>query len=472
VPCCVSSTRISISIEPFDPAKEVPVTDPDRPIEGLDELVSYFHEAETPREDWRVGTEHEKVGIYSDSRKRIPFDGESGIERLLDRIAEDDGWARVHEEGRLIALLKDRASITLEPGGQIELSGAPLRTTPETCKEFNTHVDLVNRLSSDLGIVWLGLGIDPIHDISSIPKMPKARYDIMRNYLPKKGPQAMQMMHATGTVQANFDYLDEADMVAKLRSAMACTPIVSAIFANSSISEGKENGFASKRVEIWRHTDPDRCGLLHFVLEPDFGYRAYAEWALDIPMFFIVRDGHYRPGNGMTFRQFMVSGSEGDRATAKDWDTHLTTLFPEVRLKRVIEVRGADAAPKDLICALPALWRGILYDDDACAATWELCRRFGGDDLDAGLADVARRGLGAELAGHRVLDLARELLAISEVGIERIVARGESDAREGSFLDPIRAQLELGMSPGEHLVQRWRNEWAGSMERLIESTKY
>jgi glutamate--cysteine ligase len=444
----------------------------DQPVEGLSDLCAYFKDSETPREDWRVGTEHEKVGVYADTGERVPYEGPYGIGALLEKLASSLGWERVDEGGKTIALAQDGASVTLEPGGQIELSGAPLRTSRETCREFNSHVDLVKELSDEFGIAWLGLGIDPFHEVPDIPTMPKTRYDIMRTYLPTRGDLALDMMHATATVQANFDYKDEADMISKMRTALVATPIISALFANSSISGGKENGFASKRLVIWRDTDPDRCGLIPFAFDPDFGYERYAEWALDIPLFFVLRNGEYHPGDGVTFRQFMQNGWHEMRPTVADWDTHLTTLFPDVRLKRIIEVRGADTVPRDLICALPAVWKGLLYDEGACAAVWELLGETSFEELDEGQLDVAKRGLKADLGGHKVLDLAREVVAHSAEGLRRIAEAGETDQDERVFLDPLLAQIEIGKSPGEEIADRWRGEWGRNRQRLIEATRY
>lgn len=444
----------------------------DRPVEGMGDLLSYFHDAETPREDWRVGTEHEKVGVYADTGDRVPYEGPYGIGALLEKIASSVGWERIEERGRVIALSHEGASITLEPGGQIELSGAPLAQTRETCSEFNTHVDLVKSLSDDFGIAWLGLGIDPFHEVSDIPRMPKARYDIMRQYLPTRGGLALDMMHATATVQANFDYASEADMIEKMRAALVATPVVSALFANSSISGGRANGLVSRRLMIWRDTDPDRCGLIPFVFDPDFGYERYATWALDVPMFFVIRDGAYHAGDGTTFRQFMERGFADTRPTMKDWDMHLTCLFPDVRLKRIIEVRGADTVPRAHICALPAIWKGLLYDAGALDATWQLLGETTREALDAGQLDVAERGLRAEMGGRKVLDLARELVSIAGVGLERIHAEGFADASESRFLDPLREQVEKGISPGEEIAERWHGEWGRDRARLIEATRY
>ncbi len=448
----------------------------DRPVDGVGDLLAYFRAAETPREDWVIGTEHEKVGVYADTGDRVPYEGPYGIGALLDKIHAAVGWTRVEERGRVIALERDGASITLEPGGQIELSGAPLATTRDTCAEFNAHVDLVKELSDDFGIAWLGLGIDPFHEVGDIPHMPKGRYDIMRAYLPTRGGLALDMMHATATVQANLDYASEEDAIAKMRTALLATPVVSALFANSSISGGRENGFASKRLVIWRDTDPDRCGLIPWVFDPDFGYERYMEWALDVPMFFLIRDHAYYPAGGVTFRQFMQNGFEVDgqvhRPTVRDWDTHLTTLFPDVRIKRIIEVRGADTVPRAHICALPALWKGILYDAGALEATRELLADVGTEALEVGQLDVAKRGLRAAMGGRKVLDLARELVTISDAGLGRILADGWSTHDERHFLDPLREQIEKGVSPGEEIATRWRDEWNGDREKLIEATRY
>jgi glutamate--cysteine ligase len=442
------------------------------PITGVEDCEAFLRSGEKPRAEWAIGTEHEKIGILADTLERVPYHGERGIGTLLERIAERDGWKPYYEGENVVALEKDGASITLEPGGQIELSGAPLKAIRETCAEFNRHVDLVNEVSADLGMVWLALGIDPFHPVAEIPVVPKRRYDIMRAYLPTRGRLGLDMMHASATVQANYDFADEADMADKMRTAMGCTAIVSALFANSSIAAGAESGFVSKRVAIWRDTDPDRCGLLHFVFEPGFGYRDYVEWALDVPMFFIVRDGMYLPARGTTFRRFVREGFAGHRAVVDDWNLHLTTLFPEVRLKRIIEVRGADAVPRALICALPALWKGILYDEAARAAAWALVAELTRDERETAQLDVARHGLAARIGAHRALDLAAELVAISSEGLRAIGEPAGSRPDERGFLDPLREHVEIGRSPGELVLARWRGEWQASPQRLIEYARY
>lgn len=448
------------------------MSEPEESLTSVDVLAGDCRAGETPRSNWRVGTEHEKIGIYTDTRERVPYEGPRGIGVLLGRIASADGWDPIEEAGNVIALQKEDASITLEPGGQLELSGAPLATGRETCAEFSRHVDLVKAQSEDLGIEWLALGIDPFHSVDSIPRMPKARYAIMRDYLPTRGGSGLWMMHATATVQANYDYCDEADMVEKMRMAMACSPITSALFANSSISEGRPNGYVSRRVEIWRDVDPDRCGILSFVFDEGFSYEAYVDWVLDVPMFFIVRDHRYLPAKGMTFREFMRQGLEGFSATWADWNLHLTTVFPEVRLKRYLEVRGADCVPPELICAFPALWKGLLYDDGARRAAWELVRGWTAEDRNEALSSAARHGLGGRVAKRSMLELAKELVAISTSGLRAITEGSPASEDETRFLEPLLAYLERGQSPGEVVLDAWQGDWQGSPERLIEYARY
>jgi glutamate--cysteine ligase len=442
------------------------------PIESVGELVEYLRSGEKPPERWVVGTEHEKIGLHDDDHSPVPYEGERGIRAVLEGIAAMGGWEAIAEAGNVIELRKDGASITLEPGGQFELSGAPLRTIHETCDEFHRHLALMRQVCEPLGIAWLGLGIHPLHTVSEIPVMPKARYKIMRDYLPKRGALALDMMFSTATVQANFDYGSEPDMVEKLRTALAVQPLISAIFANSSLSGGKPNGFVSKRLQIWEHTDPDRCGALPFAFEADFGYARYVEWALDVPMFFIVRGGQYIAAKGLSFRQFMERGFGEHLATLADFDRHLTTLFPDVRLKRFIEVRGTDAVPPGLTCSLPAIWKGILYDAEARRAAWGLVAEASAEEREAVRADVPRRGLQAEYAGRPVLEMARELAEISRGGLQRIAHPGSKDADETGYLEPIFEQLALGLSPGSVVLQRWEGEWGRSVSRLIDYARY
>jgi glutamate--cysteine ligase len=448
----------------------------ERPIGSEADLVAFLAAGEKPRSRFRVGTEHEKIGLYADTFTSVPYDGERGIGRILERIAELDGWTPIFESEALVALEKDAANITLEPGGQIELSGAPLASIHETCDEFHTHLDVVKRASEPLGIVWVGLGMHPLTGIDDVPHMPKERYRIMRDYLPSRGRLALHMMHLTATVQANFDFSDEADMVSQMRTAMAVTPIVSAIFANSSRAQGKPSGFASRRLDIWTETDPDRCGLLHFVFDEDFGYRRYVEWALDVPLFFIVRDGVYLQTRGLSFRRFLAEGFQGHRALVRDFSMHLTTLFPEVRLKQVVEVRGADAVPAELTCSLPALWKGLLYDLQAREAAFALVADWGAAQREEALRQAARLGLAGRVPGPRgdrkLLDLARELENLASEGLRRIGTAGTRDPDERPYLEPVREQLATGRSPGQIVEERWEGEWGRSLDRLIEYARY
>ncbi len=441
-------------------------------VESVEQLVDFLRSGEKPPEQWKVGTEHEKIGLYETSWAPVPYEGERGIGALLDRIAEREDWEPISEAGNTIALVRDGASITLEPGGQLELSGVPLRTIHETCDEFHRHLALIKRADEGFGIAWLGLGINPLYGVIDVPRMPKARYRIMREYLPSRGSLALEMMFTTATVQANFDFSDEADMVAKMRLALAASPVVSAIFANSSLSEGKANGFASRRMHIWTHTDPDRTGMLPMAYDDDFGYRSYAEWALDVPMFFVVRDGEYRPAGGITFRRFMESGFAGTRATLEDWDRHLTTVFPEVRLKRILEMRGADAVPPGLTCSLPALWKGLLYDSEARAAAWDRLAVHSLAEREASRADVSRRGLAARYGDEPIIEVARDLARLARDGLRRLRHGGRRDPDETGFLDPVDEQIALGRSPGQTVAERWEGEWQRSVDRLIEYARY
>jgi len=444
----------------------------ERPIRTLDDLVSYFRGGEKPPERWRVGLEHEKLGLQLEELRPVPYEGERGIGELLERIGRSDGWQRVYEGSTLVALDREVGSVTLEPGGQFEFSGRPARTVHELRRDLETHIELVKRESEPLGLVWLALGNQPLHDVADIPRMPKERYRIMREYLPQRGALALDMMHVTASVQASFDFADEADMTAKLRVGLGLAPIVSALFANSSLAAGKPSGFVSRRIHIWRNTDPDRCGLLPFVFEPGFGYRRYAEWALDVPMFFIVRGGRYLPMHGKTFRAFWAEGHQGEVATLADFERHLTTLFPEARLKRLIEVRSADAVALPLAVAVPALWKGLLYHAGAREAALRLAGAWDAEEREGALDAVARAGLAARVGGRAVLDLAREAVAIAGQGLRALGHRDAGGQDEAALLDPLLQVLERGASPGQVVLERWEGEWRRSPRRLIDATRY
>jgi glutamate--cysteine ligase len=442
----------------------------ERPIESLDDLVAYFRAGEKPRARWRLGVEHEKIGVRVPGIQPVPYEGPGGVEDLLRRIAREPAeppWRVIEEDGHAVGL-DGPGSVSLEPGAQLEQNGRPLVALADVCAEFQEHLAFLRRVSEPLGIAWLGLGCHPFHKLGELTRVPRERYRIMRQYLPTRGSLALDMMHATASVQASYDWSDEADLVAKLRAALAVTPIASALFANSSLWEGRPSGFVSRRMAIWRDTDPDRCGLLPIAFEPDFGYRRYAEWALDVPMFFIVRDGAYHPMHGLSFRRFWREGHAGHRATLADWDRHLTTLFPEVRIKRILEVRNADAVPPDLLCAMPALWKGLLYDDGAREAAAALAP-WSATERDAVHLDVARRGLEAQAPGGPLLPLARELVAIAREGLRRLAPAGVD---ETGYLAPLEAVVARGTSPGQEILERWQGAWGGRPDRLIEHARY
>lgn len=437
----------------------------ERPVESLDDLIGYFRAGEKPRERFRVGIEHEKLALRAGTFEPVPYDGPAGIEAFLTRLAGERGFETITEDGRVMGL-DGPASVSLEPGGQVELNGRPHARLLDGIAEIESHLADLRPIAEASGIVLLGLGAHPFHPTKELTQIPRDRYRIMRSYLPSRGELALDMMHATASLQVSFDWSDEADMVSMMRTALAVTPVVMGCFANASLALGRPSGFVSRRAWVWRNMDPDRCGLLPFAFEDGMGYARYAQWALDVPMFFLVRDGRYRAMNGMTFRRFWQEGFEGERATLVDWDRHLTTLFPEVRPKRILEVRCADAVPMPLLAAVPALWKGILYDADARAAASERVA-WTAAERDTVHLDVARRGLAAGSPSGPVLEVARVLARIAREGLIRSGA-GE----EVRLLDPLDDLLERGKSPGEIVLELWRGEWAGSPARLIEHARY
>ncbi len=447
-----------------------------QPVDDPSQLIEYLRRAETPREEFRVGTEHEKIALYAEDLAPVPYEGDRGIQALLSVLRDEHGFDPLLDEGRLVGLERDGATITLEPGGQLELSGAPLFSLHETCAEFNEHVALMKHVSARFGMIWLGLGIHPLAGIDELPRMPRQRYAIMREYLAARDELGIHMMHATGTVQANFDFASEADMARKLHLALAASPIITALYANSSVSDGVPNGFESRRAWVWRHTDPDRCGFLPFVFEDGWGegtaYVRYVEWALDVPMFFLVRDERHIPMGGRTFRDFLAGGFESERATLADWHIHLTTLFPEARLKRVIEVRGADAVPPKLVCGLPAFWKGLFHDEDALAAAEERIGKWTHAQVDALHGEVARSGLKADAPDAPILAVARELVDLSAQGLKRLGDRNRAGQDESLFLGPLYEIIDRGTSPGRYLLECWDGAWSRRIDLLVEYARY
>ena len=439
------------------------------PIESHEDLLDYFRSGEKPRAEWRIGTEHEKLGFYRKTRRPVPYEGPGGIRVILEAIAADFNWETTHEGDILIALTKEGAAITLEPGGQLELSGAPLATAHDTCGELRDHLGQLRRISEESGVVWMALGRNPLIPNGEMPWMPKERYGIMRDYLPRKGSSAIDMMVGTGTVQTNLDYSDEADMARKLRVATAIAPFLTALFANSPFAEGRVTGDLSTRGRIWTATDPERCGVVPGVLGEGFGYREYTEWALDTPMFFIHRDGHYLNYAGRSFREFLEKGLDGYVATHEDWELHLTTLFPEARLKTFIELRMVDIGPTSMICALAALTRGIFYDDAALAEAGHLFAGVAESDYPHLWLEAARAGLRAEFGGRPFQEWAKELLDIAEGGLTRLDARDDGGDNEVKYLAPLRQIVTSGNTQADLLVNLWNGEWNHSVEPLFSS---
>jgi glutamate--cysteine ligase len=426
------------------------------PVESRDELVAYLAQGEKPRSAWRVGTEHEKIPFRRVDASPVPYEGEDGIEALLTGLEDELGWEPITDQDRIIGLAgHEGGAISLEPGGQFELSGAPVRRVQETAAELDRHLAAVKRVAEPLGIGFLTLGMSPLWTRAETPVMPKSRYRIMTDYMPKVGKLGLDMMYRTATVQANLDFSSEADMVRKLRVSLALQPVATALFANSPFTEGRPNGFLSRRSAVWLDTDPDRTGMMAFAFEKGFGYEAYVDWALDVPLYFVKRGATYHDVAGASFRDLMagrLAALPGERATLSDWANHLSTLFPEVRLKRYLEMRGADVGPPPMITALTAFWVGLLYDQASLDAASELIRPWSAADRQALREEVPRRALEATVAGQRLRRVASAALQLSQEGLER------RDFGEAASLEPLETILEEG-TQAERLLQRFEAEW-------------
>jgi glutamate--cysteine ligase len=410
-----------------------------------------------------VGVEQEKIAVLADGRP-VPYEGPGGIAEILERMAAR-GFTPQREDGHVIALARDDDRITVEPGGQLELSGGAKSTAVAARDMLRAHVAEVQEIAATLGVTFIGIGARPFGTIDDVPWLPKRRYRVMRQYFPERGRDsrlAHYMMKTTATVQANFDYSDEAEATDKMRTAYGITSIVTALYAASPISEGRPNGYKSFRAAVWLETDADRCGLLPFAFSPSFSFRDYVEWALDVPMFFLVRGGEYRPAGGITFRRFMREGLAGESATLADWEVHLSTLFPEVRLKRYIEVRGADAGPLPTALALAALWRGVLDDAAARAAAWALVDGHPFAAREALRREVPRAGLQARLGKRTLAELAVELVRIASEGLARL----PGGAADRPLLDPLAAYAAAGRTPADELLEDFVAE-KGEPARLV-----
>ena len=447
------------------------------PITSRDDLVAYLEAGCKPEADFRIGTEHEKFGFTLDDHKPIPYDGPSGVGAILTAMGEKLGWEPILDDGRIIGLAgpDNGGAISIEPGGQFELSGAPLETIHETCREVNMHLAEVQEVAEPLGIGFLGLGFSPKWTRDETPVMPKNRYDIMRAYMQKVGTLGLDMMLRTCTVQVNLDFSSEADMVRKMRVSLALQPVATAIFANSPFTEGRPNGLLSMRSEVWRDTDPDRTGMLPFVFEDGFGFERYVDYALDVPMYFLLRDGGYQDVSGKSFRDLMAGelpGHEGEEAVKSDWVNHLSTIFPEVRLKKFLEMRGADGGPWRRLCALPAFWVGILYDQTALDDAWEMVKGWSADERQEMRDAVPRTALKTPFRNITVRDLARDAVGIAREGLKRRARAMGAYTDETHFLDELDEIAATGVTPAERLLDAYHNAWGGDIDHVFAEYAY
>ncbi|PTS88791.1 glutamate--cysteine ligase [Sphingomonas sp. HMWF008] len=444
-------------------------------IESHDQLVASFARGEKPPERWRIGTEHEKF-VYADSDHHAPsYTEKGGIRDLLDALTEF-GWVPVEEGGNVIAMTGPDGSISLEPAGQFELSGAPLDNLHQTCAETGRHLEQVKAIGDRFGIGFLGLGMWPDKTRAELPIMPKGRYAIMLRHMPRVGTMGLDMMLRTCTIQVNLDYQSEADMVQKFRVGLALQPLATALFGNSPFTEGKPNGMLSYRSHIWSDTDPARTGMLPFVFEQGFGYERYADYALDVPMYFVYRDGKYIDAAGLSFRDFLkgeLSVLPGEKPTLDDWNDHLSTAFPEVRLKTFLEMRGADGGPWGRICALPALWVGLLYDQGALDAAWDVVKGWTMEEREALRSSVPKLGLDAPVAGGRTLrDIAGEVVDIASAGLSARNRQDASGSNETGFLDPLREIVRSGKVPAQILLDKYHGEWGGDVSKVYDELRF
>ena len=445
-------------------------------VESRSELVEYLESGCKPESNWKLGTEHEKFGYTLDDLAPLPYEGKRGIHAILTGLAERYAWQPVMEAGLPIALIDDTgASITLEPGGQLELSGALLDNIHQTCTEVNTHLRQVRSVSEPLGIAFLGMGFQPRSRREDMQWMPKARYRIMRRYMQKVGTMGLDMMTRTCTVQVNLDFGSEADMVHKFRTALALQPIATALFANSPFTDGRPNGYVSFRSRIWEDTDPDRTGMLPFVFEAGMGFERYADYMLDVPMYFVYRDGEYIDASGQSFRDFLAGklpALPGERPTLKDWEDHLTTAFPEVRLKRYLEMRGADGGPWGRLCALPALWAGLLYHQPSLDAAWDIARDWSLDERMRLRSEVPRLGLRAEVRGRSVQEIASDLIQLASEGLAARARLNAAGDNETGFLAPLQEVADTGVTPAERKLALYHGAWNGSVDPAFTECAY
>jgi glutamate--cysteine ligase len=444
-------------------------------IESRDDLLSVFSGGEKPPESWRIGTEHEKFVYRVEDHRAPSYEEPGGIRDLLRGLTEF-GWKPVVENGNVIALSGEDGTISLEPAGQFELSGAPLETLHQTCAEAARHLGQCKMIGDRLGLGFLGLGMWPDKTRDDLPVMPKGRYAIMLNYMPKVGTMGLDMMLRTCTIQVNLDYASEADMVKKFRVGLALQPVATALFANSPFTEGKPNGYKSFRSHIWEDTDPDRTGMLPFVFEDGFGYERYCDYMLDVPMYFVYRDGKYVDVAGESFRAFLegkLPQLPGEKPRLNDWVDHLSTAFPEVRLKSFLEMRGADGGRWGRICGLPALWVGLLYDAQSLDAAWDLVKHWTIEQREKLRHDVPELALDAVTPeGESMRDFASRVLDVAADGLTRRGRLNSAGDNEGGFLDPLREVVTTGMTPADRLLHKYAHEWAGDLSQIYKEFSF
>jgi glutamate--cysteine ligase len=444
-------------------------------VRSRDDLIGWIAAGAKPRNDWRIGTEHEKFVFRTDTLTPVPYAGERSIRALMEALIARFGWEPVLEGDRIIALKRaagvQGGNISLEPGGQFELSGAPVATLHETAEETTDHFYEVLNVGEPLGIGFLGLGFSPKWTLAETPRMPKDRYAIMTRYMPKVGSRGLDMMYRTATIQVNLDFADEADMVKKLRVSLALQPIAAALFAASPFTEGRLNGFQSRRSEIWRDTDKARTGMLPFAFEPGMGYERYVDYALQVPMYFVYRGGSYIDASGASFKDFMAGklpALPGEMPTLDDWSDHLTTLFPEVRLKRFLEMRGADGGPWQRICALSALWVGLLYDDDALEAAWSLVKGWSEEEREGLRNAVPRTALKTHFLSMTVQDIARDVVRIARRGLRQRRRISPASQDESIYLEPLMGVVQSGRTLSDELIEKFNGPWGGNIDHVFE----
>ena len=443
-------------------------------IKDIGQLVEWLAKGEKPAADWRIGTEHEKFLFHSDSLRPVAYDSDSGVEALLHALCKviGDKATPIIEKGKIIGLKDgDGGSVSLEPGGQLELSGAPLSNLHQTCAETGRHLRHMRAVSSALGVGMLGIGFQPKWRRDDISWMPKGRYQIMRNHMPKVGTMGLDMMLRSCTVQVNLDYADEADMRRKFRTSLALQPIATALFANSPFKDGKPSGWLSGRAHVWTDTDNARCGVPACVFDPHFGYEQWIDYILDVPMYFLHRGDDYKDVAGLSFHDFMAGqlpGYEGEYPDIHDWEDHTTTAFPEVRLKQFIEMRGADGGDWSMICALPALWVGLLYDDQALDEAADLAKHISAGDVLAGRISAAKDGLKGQMAGDDLSSLAKRMVAIADQGLKRRNLKNDVGDNEAVFLNVVKSIVDKNETQAEHLLTCYHEKWGQNVDHLYD----